>query len=398
MPLKETTEFVFAFGWSQSFYVEALIWLAEDIRRRVVFITEKEVSHPQIRCYPLDSPIQIEPLAKKIAWQAVFKEMEIFLLEDGGEDFRKELLRCRDGADLALSEASDFGVRAFQNAKANAKAPLFDYRSLKGAFANVPAIIVGAGPSLQKTKHLLPKLLPKALILVGGSALAALDFAPHFAAGIDAEGPNGVINFELLKNTPFCCKARTDSRQLHLMQGPKILFPDASWPLLNRLFHIEGEFDSGWTVANFLTSLALFLGCKEILTTGVDFHYAGDQKYSHMEQPLGKGLVRNEKGQWTQRDWQMASRWMQEKGPFRPLDETFDAPSRDLKMPQLTLLPPPKEFVIDEDLLMPLWHVWKAVFEREAEMDPAPFSFEEKMKVHQDLFFAQVRKEHGYDR
>ena len=64
----------------------------------------------------------------------------------------------------------------------------FDAGGLRGKFKDVPVIICGAGPSLQMAIESMKKLKGKALILAGGSALAALSHAgvrPDLGIAID---------------------------------------------------------------------------------------------------------------------------------------------------------------------------------------------------------------------
>jgi len=44
-------------------------------------------------------------------------------------------------------------------------------KEYKSAFANIPAIVVSAGPALNKNVHLLKELYNKAVIISAGSAL-----------------------------------------------------------------------------------------------------------------------------------------------------------------------------------------------------------------------------------
>jgi hypothetical protein len=235
------------------------------------------------------------------------------------------------------------------------------------------------------------------------------------------------------------------------MEGEKFLFPDGSSPWINWINDQEVDWEAGWTVGNFLTATALLWGCNPIILVGMDFCYEEGQKYADLEAPAQEGLVkvidREGKEVWTQRDWLMAAQFTEElarKFPDRlfiqaserglklaspVLTETLadvlqrcPSPKRELsaEAPQLpssqlrweiweasllacqTLCQNPdnvdlealEKEIVYQKLLLPLWQVWRPVFEREVESDLQPRSFAEKMQLHQILFFQQVLKDH----
>ena len=80
-------DFVCVFGLSNDIYEEIRPWLDKSSQRRLVFVTENPnavetlrkksdsillFQDTRVKIYQIESPIQIELLAKKIAWQAVF--------------------------------------------------------------------------------------------------------------------------------------------------------------------------------------------------------------------------------------------------------------------------------------------------------------------------------------
>jgi hypothetical protein len=76
----------------------------------------------------------------------------------------------------------------------------------EGAFKNIPAIIVGAGPSLEKNMHLLKGLKDKALICSGDAALPVLvkkaGIYPHFVVMGDPTDKQK-FNFDGMDTTKF---------------------------------------------------------------------------------------------------------------------------------------------------------------------------------------------------
>lgn len=411
MRFPEEADFICVYGWDEVLYKKAL-----GDSRKFIFISEEErmSADSRIQIIHLESPLQIEFLAKKIAWSAVFKKLAVM----GNESFKERVEECHLAAHLILSEAADWEVGAMRNARANRGF----YRrgmDLKGAFKGVPALIVGAGPSLEKNGHLIKEFEQRALIFAGGSALNVIGIEPHFAASIDKEAPYEQFKRHPYSETPFCYQSRMSTANYALVHGEKLLFPDSSSQALNWLYE-EESLDGGWTVGNFLTAVADILGCSPIIFVGMDFCYAEGRKYAQIDAQNSEGLIRIGDCV-TQRDWLMAAKWMEGRGinategglmPSVSLAEVLKSCTKewDLRtrvhnaiqqLPirqasrweewDLSLQRSRQEICEDEivyqKLLLPMWQIWKPLFEREAAG--------QNMELHQRLFFQQILEEHG---
>ncbi len=452
-----------SFGVHSSLYTQARSWLDGDPNRRLIFIEDRPEALAQlleesesilllkdlrVKLYFLESPLQIEPLAKKIGWSAVFLKMELLNLRQSPhfESFYQVIQSTHLAANLLLSDAADWGCSAIRHAKKNLSR-LFHFAA-DLSFPNIPALIVGAGPSLEKNRHLLEPLRDKALICAGGHALDRLRFPPHFAAAIDKEEPLQRISFP---KVPFCFQARTHAKNFSLIQGESFLVPEGHFSFLNWLTGQEGLFDGGWTVGNFLTALAVQWGCNPIVFVGMDYCYSGKKKYAQGSSVAIDGLVetKNRFGEtvWTQRDWLMAVEWTEkfaEKHPDRQFLNATEgglefltearlqdldwkgisvqekveeamrrapaqkAPSRwaeweqslkrcallcEANVHNLTLDGFEEEVVFNL-LLSPLWQIWKPVFERQLELDLQKMDLAEKVRLNELLFYQQVVQEH----
>ncbi len=185
------------------------------------------------------------------------------------------------GQDLLISEYQDLGASVLSNVFANlhtlkeAKNGL----SLAGKFKNIPAIICGAGPSLDKQIPLLKELKNKALIFGGGSSLNVLSHhgVPfHFAASFDPDPPYNRFLDQSGFEVPFFYQGRVSQKLLSLVHAPLLWVPDNEiYPLESFLYEKLGvksfSFDAGWTVGNFMTALASLLGCDPIIFVGMDY-------------------------------------------------------------------------------------------------------------------------------
>lgn len=155
-------------------------------------------------------------------------------------------------------------------------------------FEKVPAIICGAGPSLDKNIEFLKTLKDRALIFAGGTSMNALNsrgFLPHFGLGID---PNPAQLTRLIMNTafetPFLYRNRLYHEALRLVQAPTLYVTGTGGYRLSNWLEgqlgISGEdVSEGFNVINFSLSLAYAFGCNPIIFVGVDLAYSGGQSY-----------------------------------------------------------------------------------------------------------------------
>lgn len=158
-----------------------------------------------------------------------------------------------------------------------------------GKFKGMPAIICGAGPSLNKQLGLLKALKDKALIFSGGSSLNALNFEgiqPHFGAGID---PNEEQFKRISENSavdvPFFYRSRMNHRAFMAIRGPKLYitgaggYQIADW--FKKQLKIKGkDIEEGHNVINFCLEIAHAMGCNPIIFIGMDLAYTDMKAYS----------------------------------------------------------------------------------------------------------------------
>lgn len=173
-------------------------------------------------------------------------------------------------------------------------------KSLWGEFKGVPAIICGAGPSLNKNIGVLKTLQQRALILAGSTAVNALNaegINPHFGVGID---PNPEQLARIVSNqafqTPFFINFRMNSYAMNAVHGDHLYvgsggsYKVGNW--LDDQLHILGpNIIEGYNVVNYTLSIARELGCNPIILVGVDLAYSEGDSYAKLlpEHPLYRG-------------------------------------------------------------------------------------------------------------
>lgn len=156
-------------------------------------------------------------------------------------------------------------------------------------FLNVPAIVCGAGPSLNKNFDLLKTLEDRAILFAGGSAINALasrELLPHFGGSVD---PNPLQHERMMSHSayelPIFYKGRVQYQAFHALHGPRIYLPGSpSYPVTSwfeKKLGINSEtIREGHNVLHLLIELAYFMGCNPIIFVGMDLAYSDNQLYA----------------------------------------------------------------------------------------------------------------------
>lgn len=460
------TDWICVVGVCPQTYSEALPYIEADSKRRLIFLDLEGAAsfppHRQMAIFPLRSSIELLQAAQKIGWKSVFRTLAV--IDRAGRpdwfaSFEAEVKTCREAAHLLLSDWADQGKSVLQHTFLHWQS-LPEVRpglQLKNRFLGIPAVICGAGPSLQKNSSFLDR--NKALLFAGGAALNQLPIEPHFAASIDRQAPFDQFKQHSFWQVPFFYQSRMNPQNFSLLHGEKLYIPDGCYPAEAWLSGHE-LFDGGWTVGTFLTALAAWLGCDPIILVGMDLCYENGRKYSSFDSPASlDGLIstvdRFGHATFTQRDWAMAASWLAEfASRERPrtfvnategglhLAEPIQEKTLQDVMQTLTLqgdlegrvhaeiaalspLPVPlkrlEEWeqsckrcvalcqkgicegrapcwegeIVYQMFLFPLWQLWGPLLERELEVDAQPLSLQEKMHLNQLLFFQKVLNEHA---
>lgn len=163
------------------------------------------------------------------------------------------------------------------------------FSEFAGRFKDVPAVVVSAGPSLDKNIDLLPEALRGAVVIASGSAIETLykvrDIRPHFLASFDG-GPGNYPHFRNL---------RTDDLRL-VFSGD--IYPPVVEEFRGRLVPVQlankptydafaeygapplGEARCGPSVSNFALDVAVRLGCNPVIIIGQDLALAGGKTHA----------------------------------------------------------------------------------------------------------------------
>lgn len=143
---------------------------------------------------------------------------------------------------------------------------------------NLTAIVVAAGPSLDKNIEQLKEAKGKAMIIAVDRALDSLlahDIMPDFSVTIDPNKPSRFYDNPITWEIPMFYPLAGNRKIISRHTGPKILFcshliSNEYYKRLGRSFIAESP---GGSVATAATSIAMTLGMKNIILVGQDLAY-----------------------------------------------------------------------------------------------------------------------------
>ncbi|HEY8666503.1 MAG TPA: 6-hydroxymethylpterin diphosphokinase MptE-like protein [Tepidisphaeraceae bacterium] len=187
-----------------------------------------------------------------------------------------------------------------------------DLQRLKNCYHNKPAVIVSAGPSLRKNKHLLKDLQGKAVLISVQTMLQPLlemGIEPHFVTSLDYHDICTRFFEKLPKNlkTELVAEPKATSKIFSLHPGPlSLLGNDFAESLLREMKLNKEKLPAGATVAHLAYCLAEYLGCNPIVFVGQDLGfsdglcYAAGTSYEDVWRPEMSRFCTIEMKQWEQ--------------------------------------------------------------------------------------------------
>lgn len=323
-------------------------------REQVLFLYGFSENEAQAFCNQKTIVLPDDPhdeVLKRIAWEFLFSSFSIAISprltakqQETGSRVVEKFQHFHRGAQAVIADVRDMGKKIIGNIIRNLTLlpQACAFSPFEQAFRGVPAVICGAGPSLEKSIPFLSELRQRALILAGGSALNALTHAsifPHFAAAIDPDPPAHLFRCQGAVESPLFYQNRVAHRLLKDCHGAKIWVPDnVSYPieewLMQRLGIDALPFEAGWNVATFSLQIAVAMGCNPIIITGVDLcHSKGKTYAAGVAMPQGTFTpVPLEEGKETKADFLLAAEWIEEFVAAHPETSFINASSGGLSL------------------------------------------------------------------
>lgn len=312
---KETFQVLYVYGVGLGYALEsAREWLESSVDHYLVFLEDdpevlyrlmerengrKILLHKQVQLHFFERVDRAEGMFQWILWFFILTTVEVSALPSYMRKKREnyqmlsskllhEHVRMGNLAQEYLGMSRSF----YRNFYSNLLFLGDSYRgsALFGKFSGIPAIICGAGPSLDQNVEQLAALTERALIFAGSSSLNVLnhhEISPHFSAGID---PNPMQYQRYLTNSsyevPFFYRQRLFHEAFQLVRGPKLYihgtggYSISSWIERELEMPADYQLDEGFNVVNFCTEIAHFLGCSPILFVGMDLAYTQMRSYA----------------------------------------------------------------------------------------------------------------------
>ncbi|MBW2116693.1 MAG: motility associated factor glycosyltransferase family protein [Deltaproteobacteria bacterium] len=149
--------------------------------------------------------------------------------------------------------------------------------TFKNCFQGKPAIVIGAGPSLNKNIHFLKKASHKAILISVDAALRPLldvGIRPHVVTNIEMTKGQDLFfsNLEGVEDTFFVFSPVVPPETYDAFKGPKILAHRYE-EIMQWLDIPKGALEGGPLVGNFAFNIAQYLGCCPIILAGQDLSF-----------------------------------------------------------------------------------------------------------------------------
>ena len=152
-------------------------------------------------------------------------------------------------------------------------------------YKNIPAVIVSAGPSLEKNIRKLKEMKNKAIIIAVDTAMKPLSshgISPHFVITIDPQKKNSKyfrnVHFE---DTVLIAESSVDHEAVESFNGAEY-FIDSIFPLAKYFMKYlgnRGDITMGGSVSTAAYDFAIRIGADPIIMVGLDLSFPNHQTH-----------------------------------------------------------------------------------------------------------------------
>ena len=211
-------------------------------------------------------------------------------------EYPDAMLAARSAVDRVVRDAAAnanarerFEDLAFRNTLTNLPSLLgeADAGSLAGAFEGRPAIVVGAGPSLDVNVEALRPFQSSCLIVAADTAVVPCvkgGLTPHLAVALDPSLDNArhLTRMAVPESVHLVCEASVDASVPRAFGGRTFFFRvgrHAPWPWLEAAGVRLATLDAWGSVVTSALDLAVRAGCSPIIFAGLDLAFTRGQNY-----------------------------------------------------------------------------------------------------------------------
>ena len=155
---------------------------------------------------------------------------------------------------------------------------------------DLPAVIVAAGPSLEKNIDLLNEIKDKALIIAVDTALRVLTkhgIKPHFVVTVDGHKPVEYFDVDNVDEIVMISDAMMNNNVLNKVRPQRLFYYSAELQDWDELYKSEGTkiyyIAEGGTVAIEAMAIAILFEIKNLIIIGQDLAWTGKKMHADEE-------------------------------------------------------------------------------------------------------------------
>lgn len=156
----------------------------------------------------------------------------------------------------------------------------------KKGLNNMPAVLIAAGPSLDKNIEKLKQIKDNVFIMAVDTALNTVlkhDIIPDMTISVDGHKPLVLFEDERIKNIPISVSPVSNAKVIEMSRA-KRFYELSRGEYLSKLYHAIGKevqgLPTGGSVSNNACSLLVLMGFQTIIFMGLDLAYPGGVKHT----------------------------------------------------------------------------------------------------------------------
>lgn len=310
-PFSHDVDVLYVYGFSP--YVGSLLdWLQQNPKRQLVFLEDRVDILIKIQEEKADGilkneqmhlkfhlgDVTLEEFIVEVIQEFPVDKIAVISLREEDEKFeamKKLLFRKATLFQAVFAELLYYPkvahnvLKSFQRLQG-----AFDIGAWKDRFKDVPAVVCGAGPSLQTVQNELKSVEEKALILAGGSAISALTkggILPHLLFAIDPNPEEFTrLAFHTAYQVPLIFGSRVEPHLFYAHAGPLGYLSTGTGGGLEKWLEeqigirdykvLQGIGEEALSVTAITFMMALYLGCNPIVLAGIDLAYDHGKRYT----------------------------------------------------------------------------------------------------------------------
>lgn len=227
-----------------------------------------------------------------------YKELFVKEYNEINEAFLSKIATCSAVEYTAINRGKKVCENSIKNIKfINNARSSYDY---KGIFKDMPAIVVAAGPSLEKNAHLLNEVKGRALVIAVDSAIPYLmnnNIIPDLIMSIDYVKPVKLFEDERVRKIPFVFGPNLNNEVLEQIKFDNLIVGNTEYNLWRNLARVKGsdleEVLSGGSVATEAIGMLEYWGVKNIILIGQDLALAGKKMHAGTADDILKTELKN---------------------------------------------------------------------------------------------------------